>query len=311
MATAPSHWIASNRVAAGVHKEARKGQIFVQTAKRVYDELDELLQQPDGPERRLFEAMRYTALAGGKAFRPFLCMETARLFGVEEDVSVHTATAIEAVHCYSLIHDDLPAMDDDDMRRGQPSLHKAFDEASAILAGDALLTLAFEILADEKTHKAMQIRLHLITALARAIGMHGMVGGQMIDVLSAVQKLDAGSLTRLQKMKTGALISFAVDAGALLGEGDKAQRHALAGYAHDVGLAFQITDDILDAGATGYEIGQNDAPEKASFVSLLGVERAQAQAQLLVEQALAYLDMFGTLADPLRAAGAFVIARKS
>ena len=292
-----------------------KGHIFSHIGEQIYQTLDGLLHQPDGPESRLFEAMRYTALAGGKAFRPFLCVETARLFGVEEDVSIHTAVAIECVHCYSLIHDDLPAMDDDDMRRGRASLHKAFDEATAILAGDALLTLAFEILADEKTHKTMQIRLQLISELAQSIGMHGMVGGQMIDMLSPAQTLDAGGLTRLQKMKTGALISFAVDAGALLGEGDKVQRHALSGYAHDVGLAFQIIDDILDvegdSNLSGKMPRQNDTHEKATFVSFLGVEGAQAQARLLVDQALAYLEIFGASADPLRAAGAFVISRKN
>ncbi len=281
----------------------------------VRHELDIILVAPDGPESRLFEAMRYSVLGEGKAFRPGLCLATANLFDVKEAQSVRAATAIECVHCYSLVHDDLPSMDDDDRRRGKPSAHKAFDEATAILAGDALLTLGFDILADEVTHKNAETRLALIIGLAQAAGMHGMVGGQMMDVLSLDLSLDAGGLTRLQKMKTGALINFSVDAGALLGDGDKAQRQALSAYAHDVGLAYQIADDVLDiegrAASLGKTPGKDAEQKKTTFASLLGVERAQAQAQLLVTQAIEHLDIFGAPADSLRDAAAFAIARHS
>ncbi len=282
---------------------------------RVAALFDDMLQLPDGPESRLVEAMRYTALEGGKGFRPYLCYAAALLFDVDEKNAIHTAAAVEAVHCYSLVHDDLPAMDDDNMRRGKPSVHKAFDEATAILAGDALLTLAFEILADEATHKDLSKRLELVTTLARAAGMHGMVGGQMIDLQSPTLDLDAGGLTRLQKMKTGALISFAVEAGAILGAADEAQRHALTGYAHDIGLAFQIADDVLDVDAASADLGKTagkDAGQgKVTFASLLGAERARDQAGLLVEQAIAHLAIFGPAADSLRQAAEFVIARHS
>ena len=276
---------------------------------------DTLLHLPDGPENRLIEAMRYTMLSEGKGFRPYLAYAAAQLFDVDEAHAIRVAAALEAVHCYSLIHDDLPSMDNDDMRRGQPSLHVAFDEATAILAGDALLTLAFEILADEATHKDMRKRLELITALARAAGMQGMVGGQMIDLQSPELDLDAGGLTRLQKMKTGALIGFALEAGAILGGADEAERHALTGYAHDVGLAFQIADDVLDVDTASADLGKTagkDAADgKVTFASLLGVERARDQAGLLIEQAIAHLAIFGERGKGLRQAAEFVIERHS
>ena len=276
--------------------------------------LDALLCVPDGPEARLVDAMRYAALDGGKRFRPFLSVAVADLLGAPLEAVGRAAAAIECVHCYSLIHDDLPVMDDDDMRRGKPSLHRAFDEATAILAGDALLTLAFEILADAATHENADIRLELIGGLARAAGMQGMVGGQIIDMRSPDMPLDAGGLTRLQKMKTGALIGFAVDAGALIGRARADQRHALANYAHDIGLAFQIADDVLDV-TGGDEIGKSpgkDATQnKTTFASLLGAARAEAQARQLVTQAINHLDIFGPAADPLRQAAEFVISRKA
>lgn len=275
--------------------------------------LDDVLGLPDGPEKKLIEAMRYSALDGGKGFRPYLSYAAAKLFDVDEARAIRAAAAVEAVHCYSLIHDDLPAMDDDDMRRGRPSLHKAFDEATAILAGDALLTLAFELLADEATHKEAGKRLQLVSALSKAAGMHGMVGGQMIDLQSPGLDLDAGGLTRLQKMKTGALIGFAVEAGAILGGADEQERHALLGYAHDIGLAFQIADDVLDvegeSAALGKTAGKDAADGKVTFVSLLGVQRARDQAQLLVEKAIGHLAAFGGRADSLRQAAEFVIQR--
>jgi farnesyl diphosphate synthase len=276
--------------------------------------LDELLSLPDGPEARVVEAMRYAALGGGKRFRPFLSVAVADLLGAPLEAVGRAAAAIECVHCYSLIHDDLPVMDDDDMRRGKPSLHRAFDEATAILAGDALLTLAFEVLTDAATHENADIRLELISGLARAAGMQGMVGGQTIDMLSPDMQLDAGGLTRLQKMKTGALIGFAVDAGALIGRARAEQRHALANYAHDIGLAFQIADDVLDV-TGGDEIGKSPGKDmrqnKVTFATLLGVERAEEQARQLVTQAINHLDIFGPDADPLRQAAEFVISRKA
>lgn len=276
---------------------------------------DALLQVPDGPENRLVEAMRYTTLSDGKGFRPYLCYASAQLFNVDEAHAIRAAAAVEAVHCYSLVHDDLPSMDDDDMRRGKPSLHVAFDEATAILAGDALLTLAFDILSDEATHKEAGKRIELMAALARAAGMRGMVGGQMIDLQSPQLALDAGGLTRLQKMKTGALIGFAVEAGAILGAADEAERHALTGYAHDIGLAFQIADDVLDVDAASSDLGKTagkDAEDgKVTFASLLGQERARDQAGLLVEQAIAHLSIFGASADSLRQAAEFVINRQN
>ena len=291
-----------------------------ETARRaavetVAAELDSLLSLPDGPERKLIEAIRYAALDGGKGFRPFLCLATAGLFKVSEAYAKRVAMAVECVHCYSLVHDDLPAMDDDDMRRGKPSTHKAYNEATAILAGDALLTLAFEILADEQTHNDADIRIVLVARLAHAAGMQGMVGGQMMDLLSPNLDLDAGGLTRLQKMKTGALISFAVEAGAILGKASDSQRQALVNYAHDIGLAFQIADDVLDvagsAAAIGKTKGKDAVAGKQTFASLLGVERARAQARLLVDQAIHHLDGFGPEADALRQAAAFVIQRES
>ena len=282
---------------------------------RVTEQLDALLTVPDGPEKQLLEAMRYSALDGGKGFRPFLVLATANLFKVTEAHAVRAAAAVECVHCYSLIHDDLPAMDDDDMRRGRPSLHKAYDEATAILAGDALLTLAFELLADEATHADAEVRAKLVAGLAKAAGMRGMVGGQMMDMLSPDLALDAGGLTRLQKMKTGALISFAVEAGAALGKAGDAPQHALVNYAHDIGLAFQIYDDVLDvegASATlGKSAGKDAASGKVTFASLLGTERARAQARLLVDQAINHLDIFGPEADALRQAAEFVIQRET
>ena len=290
-------------------------KLLQHAAGQVNTTLDRLLAVPDGHEVRLYEAMRYTALGDGKGFRSFLCLAAAQIFDAPEPAAIRVASAIECIHCYSLIHDDLPCMDDDDVRRGKPALHKAFDEATAILAGDALISLAFEILTDEATHDTVSTRLDLVTGLARASGMQGMVGGQMIDMMAARDRLDAGGLTRLQKMKTGALISFAVDAGAVLGGADANERHSLAGFAHDIGLAYQIADDVLDiegdADILGKSVGKDTAQGKSTFVSLLGVERAREQALQLSHQAVGYLDAFGERADLLRGAAAFVIQRRS
>jgi len=210
------------------------------------DELSRLLASGDGPESRLHEAMRYACLDGGKRLRPFFVMQTSRLFNVSEQGALRVAAAIEMVHCYSLVHDDLPAMDDDDLRRGRPTVHRQFDEATAILAGDALLTKAFEVLAGPATHSDPQVRCELVWELASAAGSIGMVGGQMVDLLAGGLDMDVPAVTRLQQMKTGRLIDFACGAGAVLGKAPWQQRQALKAYAHDIGLAFQIADDLLD-----------------------------------------------------------------
>jgi farnesyl diphosphate synthase len=278
--------------------------------------LDKMIALPDGLERRVFEAMRYAALAPGKRLRPFLVLASAKLFAVARNCALQVAAAIELVHAYSLVHDDLPAMDNSDLRRGRPTCHKAFDDATAILAGDGLLTLAFEVLAHPDTHGDATVRAELVTALAQAAGSHGMVGGQMIDLLAEERPdLDIGAITRLQRLKTGALIAFACESGAILGKMPTELRLALRAYAHDLGLAFQIADDLLDvegsAAATGKPVGQDAAAGKATFVTILGVERARAQAELLVSQAVAHLDLFEERADLLRQAARFVIDRRA
>ena len=278
--------------------------------------LDKLIALPDGLERRVFEAMRYAALAPGKRLRPFLVLASAKLFAVARNCSLQVAAAIELVHAYSLVHDDLPAMDNSDLRRGRPTCHKAFDDATAILAGDGLLTLAFEVLAHPDTHGDPAVRAELVVALAQAAGGHGMVGGQMIDLIAEHRPdLDIGAITRLQRLKTGALIAFACEAGAILGKAPPELRLALRGYAHDLGLAFQIADDLLDvegsAVATGKPVGQDAAAGKATFVSILGIERARAQAELLIAQAVAHLEPLAERADLLRQAARFVVDRRT
>ena len=285
-------------------------------AAAVEKRLDALTPSGDGPEARLFEAMRYVCLGGGKRLRPFLAVAAADLFDVPRERSERAGAALEMIHCYSLAHDDLPAMDDDDLRRGRPTAHKAFDEATAILAGDALLTYAFEILADPATHPEAQVRVELCAALAKAAGPQGMVGGQMIDLMAETQPItDAEGVTRLQQMKTGALIAVGLEMGAILGRADAAQKQALRGYAHDLGLAFQIADDLLDyqgdEAEVGKRVGKDADAGKASFVQVLGVDRAREQARMLVDQAAAHLDGFGAAADPLRGAARFTVERRT
>ena len=275
-----------------------------------------LLAGGDSDEARVFEAMRYSSLGGGKRLRAFFVLAGATLFKVGALPALRTASAIEFLHAYSLIHDDLPAMDDDDLRRGKPSCHKQFDEATAILAGDALQALAFEVLAHEDTHGDASVRAHLVSELARAAGAHGMVGGQMLDLLAETRPdLSIGAITRLQRLKTGALISFSCTAGAILGKASDPMRNALSAYAHDVGLAFQIADDLLDIEGTAAELGKTPGKDaaagKATFVSILGLERARAQADLLARQAAAHLEPFGEAADLLRQAAKFVVARRA
>ena len=278
--------------------------------------LDKLLVRPEGPEARVVEAMRYSALAPGKRLRPFLVLASAQLFSVSRRSALQAAAAVELVHAYSLVHDDLPAMNNSDLRRGRPTCHKQFDEATAILAGDGLLTYAFEVLAQPDTHGDPAVRCELVTALAQAAGAIGMVGGQMIDLLAENDPtLDIGAITRLQRLKTGALIAFSCEAGAILGKAGREQRLALRGYAHDLGLAFQIADDLLDiegsAAETGKPVGSDAAAGKATFVTILGLQRARAQATALIRQAVAHLDLFEKKADLLRQAADFVINRRT
>jgi farnesyl diphosphate synthase len=277
--------------------------------------IERLLAPPDGLEARVYEAMRYSVLAPGKRMRPLLVLAGARLFGVARHSALQVAAAIEMVHAYSLIHDDLPAMDDSDLRRGRPTCHKEFDEATAVLAGDGLLTMGFEVLAHPDTHGDPAVRVELVAALAHAAGAAGMVGGQMIDLIAETQTLDIGAITRLQRMKTGALIAFSCESGAILAKAASEPRTALRGYAHDLGLAFQIADDLLDvegsAAETGKPVGADAAAGKATFVSTLGVERARAQADLLVNQAVAHLDLFEERAELLRQVARFVVTRRT
>ena len=286
-----------------------------EAATVVADALERLLPKSDFPERKLFDAMRYGALNGGKRLRPFLVLSAARIFGVSDECALRAAAAVECVHCYSLVHDDLPAMDNSDLRRGNPTVHKKYDEATAILAGDALLTIAFEILADPRTHEDPQVRCRLVTALAKSSGVHGMVGGQMLDLIAETTQLDIGAITRLQRMKTGELIAVSTEMGAILGKASQQHHNALRAYAHDLGLAFQIIDDLLDAEGTeeetGKPVGRDATAGKATFVTILGPERARSQAKLLSEQAIQHLSVFNGRAKHLEDVARFVVDRKN
>ena len=250
------------------------GRRLTEIADRVTVALDQLIPPAQGPEADLMRAMRHSALANGKRMRPFYVIETGAMFEAPEKSLLRTAAALECVHCYSLIHDDLPCMDDDDFRRGQPTVHKAFSEATAVLAGDALLTLAFKILANRDTHQDAHIRLKLLERLADNAGAQGMVGGQMIDMLEDESPRDLNTITRMQRLKTGALISYSVEAGAIIGGANEMERQALHGFAHDLGLAYQISDDLLDATGDEADVGKplrtDESAGKANFVTLLG-----------------------------------------
>ncbi|MDX8442726.1 polyprenyl synthetase family protein [Mesorhizobium australafricanum] len=266
------------------------------------------------PER-LMAAMRHGVLNGGKRLRPFLVMESAALFSADNDAALRIAAALECVHCYSLIHDDLPAMDDDDLRRGQPTVHKAFDEATAILAGDALLTLAFDIIADEATALPTDRRAALVLALARAAGAGGMVGGQTLDLEAERKRPDEAGIITLQAMKTGALIRFACEAGAIVAGAPTADRERLAEFGSAIGLAFQLADDLLDLTADAKQMGKatnkDAAAGKATLAALHGPDWARGQLHGLIEQAHTLLEPYGEQADMLKAAATFVATRNS
>ena len=272
-----------------------------------------VLPPESGPQARLHAAMRYASLDGGKRMRPFLVAGGARLFDVPDARALRVGVAIELIHCYSLIHDDLPAMDDAPTRRGRPSCHVEFDDATAVLAGDALQSLAFEVLAGEATHPDPAVRIELVRMLAHAAGAPGMCGGQMIDLEAETRRLGYDETVVLQRLKTGALFRFASESGAVLGEASSPERAALAAYADDLGLAFQIKDDLLDVqgdpNLTGKALGQDADAGKATLVALLGVDEAERRLSDLQASALHHLERFGPAAGPLRQLFAFAIGR--
>ncbi|MFN6934293.1 MAG: polyprenyl synthetase family protein [Tsuneonella sp.] len=275
---------------------------------------DQFLPVPDDTRAPLIEAMRYAAIGGGKRVRPLLTVATAELYGVARDPAVRTGCAVEAIHVYSLVHDDLPCMDDDDLRHGKPTLHKEFDEATAVLAGDSLHALAFEILSMPETSADPFVRAELVSALAGASGWGGMAGGQMMDIAAENgASHDLHTITRLQQLKTGALLGAAVEMGAILGRVPDEGRAHLRAYARDIGLAFQIADDLLDAEGdeelAGKALRKDDVAGKATFVSLMGVDAARAQAHALVEQAVGHLSSHGTEADLLRSLARYIVDR--
>ena len=286
-----------------------------QTVERVDKTIKHLLPETDLAERMLFDAMRYGVLAGGKRLRPFMVVQAANLFNVDPARARRVAAAVEFLHCYSLIHDDLPAMDDSDKRRGKPTVHRKFDEATAILAGDALLTLAFEILADRETHTDPHVRVELVRKLAIAAGGHGMVGGQMLDLIGEREEFDLGTISRMQRMKTGQLFAFACEAGAILGKADEPHKKALCNYAYDLGLAFQVTDDVLDVEAdpdvTGKPANQDAQAGKSTFVSTMGKEQAKMRAEMLIHQAIRHLHVFDGRAEMLKELAMYVLERRA
>ncbi|OUJ02057.1 farnesyl-diphosphate synthase [Acetobacter orientalis] len=284
-------------------------------AKLVETTIDVLLPPTKGGDARLIEAMRYATLGGGKRLRGYLAVETASLFGVSEQQSARVGASVEMLHAYSLVHDDLPAMDDDDLRRGQPSTHRKFDEATAILAGDALQTKAFEILAEPATHTDASVRIALITAFAAASGAAGMVGGQMIDMEGEGRALPLDEVRHLHALKTGCLIRYSAEAGAILGQADAELQRRLRSYGANIGAAFQIADDVLDATATAEELGKtagkDEASGKSTFVALLGIDGARAEAERLTKLAIEDLAPFGAKADRLKALAYYVIERRN
>ncbi|MEQ1608355.1 MAG: polyprenyl synthetase family protein [Hyphomonadaceae bacterium] len=286
-----------------------------EVADRITVALDQLIPPASGPEAQLMRAMRHGALSKGKRLRPFITIEVGRMFGAQEKALLRGAAAVECMHAYSLIHDDLPCMDDDDYRRGQPTVHKAFNEATAVLAGDALQALAFEIMASPETHRDALMRCKLVERLAYASGARGMVGGQMIDMFPvAGGEEPLQILTRMQRLKTGALITLAGEVGALLGGALETERHAISGYTNDLGLAFQIVDDLLDVEGDPEILGKaadkDQRAGKVNFVSLLGVEGAQDRVRYLAAQAKQHLASFGSRASSLLHTVDFVLNRR-
>jgi farnesyl diphosphate synthase len=285
--------------------------------KRIQAEVDAgfdlLLPVPQDGRRKLVEAMRYATIGGGKRMRPLLLVTTAEMYGVSRATAVRASLAIEAIHAYSLIHDDLPCMDNDAMRHGKPTVHLAFDEAVAVLAGDALHDFAFEVLADPATIADPFTRIELVQCLGLASGMNGMAGGQMMDIAAESEEFDLPTVTRLQQLKTGALLCSAVEMGAILGRLAPEGRAHLRGYARDIGLAFQIADDLLDhegdETAAGKALRKDAVAGKQTFVSLQGADRARAQARMLVDQAVAHLAQYGPEADTLRELARFIVER--
>lgn len=273
------------------------------------------LTLPQGKERRLIEAMRYSAIGGGKAFRAFLVLTVGEMLGLNQKNALQIATALEMVHTYSLIHDDLPAMDNDTMRRGKPTNHIQFDEATAILAGDALLTNAFEVLSEPETHDVPEKRCQLIHFLAQMAGKMGMCGGQMLDLIGEKESLNLEEITHLQTMKTGALLRFATLAPAIAAGADESTQKALEKYAANIGLMFQMTDDILDVEGDpqimGKTLGKDAKESKSTFVTLLGIEATRQKAHALGEEAKAALAPFGEKADLLCQASDFILERKN
>ncbi len=291
--------------------------LLASAMQRISEEIDSgfdaLLTVPRDARARLVEAMRYAAIGGGKRLRPMLLVATSEVFGVDRATAIRAGLAIEAIHVYSLVHDDLPCMDDDDIRHGKPTLHRAFDEATAVLAGDALHALAFEILSDSETIPDPFMRAELLHTLGTAAGMNGMAGGQMMDIIAESEAFDLPVITRLQQLKTGALLAAAVEMGAILGHIPPEGRANLRGYARDLGLAFQIADDLLDhdgdEAMAGKSLRKDAAAGKQTFVSLLGPERARAQAAMLADQAIAQLAHHGQEADMLRALARYFVER--
>ena len=286
---------------------------MVAVAKTVQKELAVLIPADQGALSALSDSMRYSALGGGKRLRPFLVMESAAMFNVPARQSVRVAAAVELIHCYSLVHDDLPAMDNDDLRRGRPTNHKIFGEAVAILAGDGLLTLAFEALNRSDIEIDPEIRRQLTCRLAQTAGMNGMIGGQAIDLHAETHSLNLPEITRLQQLKTGSLFEFCVEAGTILGRANSKDRAALVGFGQALGLAFQITDDLLDVEGnqhkTGKSVQKDSAAGKATFVSLLGAVEARRKAQALVNHSITCLTHFEDRAEILRDVAQFVISR--